>query len=47
MLRGYVPDEMETITGHEFEHAAHLGPTEDAIEATEVAALMDGEVVDE
>ena len=47
VLRGYVPDEMTDITGVEFENAIHLGPTEEALEAVEVADIMDGEVIDE
>ena len=47
VLRGYVPDEMTDITGVEFENAIHLGPTEEALEAVEVADIVDGEVIDE
>ena len=47
VLRGYVPDEMTDITGVEFGHIASIGPLDSALEATEVAALMDGEVIDE
>ena len=47
VLRGYVPDEMTDITGVEFGHIASIGPLDSALEATEVAALMDGEVLDE
>jgi hypothetical protein len=47
VLRGYVPDEITDITGVEFENAIHMGPTEVALEAVEVADIMDGEVVDE
>ena len=47
VLRGYVPDEMTDITGVEFDDAIHLGPTEDVLEAEEVAALLDGEVVED
>ncbi len=37
VLRGYVPDEMEEITGVEFDDAIHLGPTEEAMTAKEIA----------
>lgn len=47
VLRGYVPDEITDITGVEFENAIHMGPTEEALEAVEVADIVDGEVVDE
>ena len=47
VLRGYVPDEMTDITGVEFGHIASIGPLDSALEATEVVALMDGEVIDE
>ncbi len=47
VLRGYVPDEMTDITGMEFSDDVHIGPTEDTIEATEVAEIVEGEVVDE
>lgn len=47
VLRGYVPDEITDITGVEFENAIHLGPTEEALTAVEVADIVDGEVVDE
>ena len=46
VLRGYVPDEMEEITGVEFEHAIHMDPTEEALEVDEVAEILDGEVVE-
>ena len=46
VLRGYVPDEMEEITGVEFEHAIHLDPTEEALEVEEVAEILDGEIVE-
>ncbi len=47
VLRGYVPDEMTDITGVEFDAAASIDPLGVALEATEVAELMDGEVIDE
>ena len=47
VIRGYVPDEMEEITGVEFETSIHLGPTEEIIDAEEVAEILDGEVIDE
>ena len=47
VLRGYVPDEMTDITGVEFGHIASIGPLDSALEATEVAEIMDGEVLDE
>ena len=47
VLRGYVPDEMEEIAGIEVEHSAHLGPLEEALEADEVAEILDAEVVEE
>ena len=47
VLRGYVPDEMTDITGVEFSADASLDPTGDVIDATEVADIMDGEVIDE
>jgi hypothetical protein len=46
VLRGYVPDEIEEITGEQFEDAAHLDPTGEALEAEEVAEILDGEVVE-
>ena len=47
VIRGYVPDEMEEITGVEFPTAIHLGPTEKALDAEGVAEVLEGEVVDE
>ncbi len=47
VLRGYVPDEMTDITGVEFDAAASIDPLGVALEATEVAELMEGEVIDE
>ncbi len=47
VIRGYVPDEMEDITGVEFPHVVHLGPTEAVMDAVEVAEALDGEIVDE
>jgi hypothetical protein len=48
ILRGYVPDEVEDITGVEFEEdAIHLGPTEEVLTVEEVAELLDGEVVED
>ena len=47
VMRGYVPDEMEDITGVEFDTAIHLGPTEDVMDAEEVAEALDGEVEDD
>ena len=46
VLRGYVPDEVTDITGQEFSADAHLGPVEEAIEAAEVAEILEGEVVE-
>jgi hypothetical protein len=47
VLRGYVPDEMEEITGVEFDTSIHLGPTEDIMDAEEVAEALDGELLKE
>jgi len=47
VLRGYVPDEMEEITGVEFDTAIHLGPTEDIMGAEDVAEALDGELLKE
>ena len=47
VLRGYVPDEMEDITGVEFDTAIHLDPTGTALTAGEVAAALDGELVED
>jgi len=47
VLRGYVPDEMEEITGVEFDSAIHLGPTEEVMEAEEVAEAFDGDVLEQ
>ena len=46
VLRGYVPDEMEEITGVEFEAAIHLDPTEEALDTDEVAEVLDAEIVE-
>ena len=46
VIRGYVPDEMEDITGLEFDHAIHLDPTGEVMDAEEVAEAFDGELVD-
>lgn len=47
VLRGYVPDEIEDITGHDFEeHAIHLGPAEDLMSAEEVAETLEAEIVE-
>ena len=46
VLRGYVPDEMEEITGVEFEHVIHMDPTLEALDADEVAEILDAEVVE-
>ena len=47
VIRGYVPDEIEDITGVTFPHDAHLGPLEEVIDAEEVAEILEGEIVDE
>ena len=47
VIRGYVPDEMEEITGVEFDDAIHLGPTEGVLSAEEVVDLFDGELVED
>ena len=47
VIRGYIPDEMEEITGVEFPTSVHLGPTEEIMDVDEVAEVFDGEVVDE
>ena len=46
VLRGYVPDEMEEITGVEFDTAIHLGPTEEPMNLVEIAEALDAEVED-
>ncbi len=46
VLRGYVPDEMEEITGVEFDNAIHLGPTEEPMNLVEIAEALDAEVED-
>ena len=47
VLRGYVPDEMEEITGVEFDTAIHLGPTEEPMGIEEIAEALDAEVVED
>lgn len=46
VLRGYVPDEMEDITGVELDAAASLGPTEEAMDVDELVEVLEAEVVD-
>jgi len=46
VLRGYVPDEIEEITGVEFDNAIHLGPTEEPMNLVEIAEALDAEVED-
>ncbi len=46
VLRGYVPDEMEEITGAEFDHAIHLGPTEEPMDIEEIVEELEAEVID-
>lgn len=47
VLRGYVPDEIEDITGIQIEeHAIHLGPTEEVMNIDEVAEVLDAEIVE-
>ena len=46
VLRGYVPDEIEEITGVEFDKAIHLGPTEEPMNLVEIAEALDAEVED-
>jgi len=47
VLRGYVPDEMEEITGVEFDTAIHLGPTEEPMSLVDIAEALDAEVVED
>jgi hypothetical protein len=46
VLRGYVPDEMEEITGVQFDNSIHLGPTEEVLDVEEVAEILDAEVIE-
>ncbi len=46
VIRGYVPDEMEEITGVVFDTAIHLDPTGEVLDAEEVAEALDGELDD-
>ena len=46
VLRGYVPDEIEEITGVEFDTAIHLGPTEEPMSLVDIAEALDAEVED-
>lgn len=50
VLRGYVPDEIETITGEKFEDAIHIGPLDEEVGEAEAEALiveeLDAEVVE-
>jgi hypothetical protein len=46
VLRGYVPDEIEEMTGVVFDQAAHLGPTEEVLDLDEVVEALDAEIVD-
>ncbi len=47
VLRGYVPDEMEEITGVEFDDAIHLGPTEEVMDIEEIIEELEAEVIEE
>ena len=46
VLRGYVPDEIEEITGVEFDTAIHLDPTEEPMSLVDIAEALDAEVED-
>lgn len=47
VIRGYVPDEMEDITGVEFPAVASLGPFEAPMTEDEIVEVFDAEVVEE
>ncbi|RLB68530.1 MAG: hypothetical protein DRH08_00655 [Deltaproteobacteria bacterium] len=47
VIRGYVPDEMEEITGVEFGNAAHMAPLEDPLTEDEIVEVFDAEIVED
>ena len=47
VIRGYVPDEMEEITGVEFGVADHIAPLEQPLTVDEVVEVFEAEVVED